>query len=150
LILFRESGTLEICQWTAIGILSTLLDYEIKFNHNCPTYSKKPFFQTEQIMTQKLERVLNDLKHYIQISYCDSIEPNYRIPILDHSKSYSSSGFFPLKFKDANISSDDGLYTIINYLLKKRTSDQYQILLVDVGIFWRYYKWIYNPRIRIP
>jgi len=31
-----------------------------------------------------------------------------------------------------------------------KTSNQYQIILVDVGIFWRYYKWIYNPSIFIP
>jgi len=28
--------------------------------------------------------------------------------------------------------------------------DYYQVVVVDVGIFWRYYKWIYNPLIRIP
>ena len=31
-----------------------------------------------------------------------------------------------------------------------KTSNRYQVIVVDVGIFWRYYKWIYNPIIRIP
>jgi len=35
-------------------------------------------------------------------------------------------------------------------LIDYRVFNSYQIVLVDVGIYWRYYKWLYNPNIRIP
>ena len=51
---------------------------------------------------------------------------------------------------DYNLSSDKGLYDILTLLSFKKNIDKYQIILVDVGIFWRYYKWIYNQNNRIP
>ena len=91
------------------------------FNQNCPTFPKKPFEYFENIIYDKLNNLKNNLKIYRQSSYCDSIEPNYRIPILDHSKDYSCFGFYPFAFKDINISSDEGLYLIINYLREMKT-----------------------------
>ena len=116
----------------------------------CPTYPKKPFAELENSLFENLKNMQINLKNYIYFSYCDSIEPNYTIPILDHNKAYSTSGFYPIGFQDVNISSDEGLYRIINYLIDQKTINQYQIIVVDVGIFWRYYKWIYNYEIRIP
>ena len=88
------------------------------FNQNSPTFPEKPFEDCENIIYDNLNNLKNNLKKYIQSSYCDSIEPNYRIPILDHSKDYSCFGFYPFAFKDINISSDEGLYFIINYLIR--------------------------------
>ena len=51
---------------------------------------------------------------------------------------------------DSNISSDQGLYEVLTFLSLKKQLNKYQIILVDVGIFWRYYKWIYNRNNRIP
>ena len=72
------------------------------------------------------------------------LSPIYRIPILYYSTKYSLSDFYPLKFMDSNISSDQGLYEVLNELSFKKNLEKYQIILVDVGIFGRYYKWIYN------
>ena len=83
-------------------------------------------------------------------SYADSIDPTYSIPMLQFNINYSLSNFYPYKFKNYNLSSDLGLYQMINFLNKMKSSNRYQVIVVDVGIFWRYYKWIYNPVIRIP
>ena len=50
---------------------------------------------------------------------------------------------------DYNLSSDKGLYDILNLLSFKKNIDKYQIILVNVGVFWRYYKWVYNQNNRI-
>jgi hypothetical protein len=93
---------------------------------------------------------INLSKYLYNESYCDCIDPHYSIPILDHNELYSLSDFFPIEFKDQNLSSDEGLYNIIIHLIEIKIPNKYQIILVDVGIFWRYYKWLYNPSIRIP
>ena len=79
----------------------------------CPTFPKKPFTELENYLFENLKNNQINLKNYIYFSYCDSIEPNYTIPILDHNKAYSTTGFYPFGFQDINISSDEGLYKII-------------------------------------
>ena len=121
------------------------------FNQKKPTFPKNPFQKTKNIMEDTLNNSISKLKNYLNnYSYCDSIDPHYSIPIYDHTRSYSLCGFNPIKFYNENISSDNGLYQILLDLIDKRVSNCYQTVLVDVGIFWRYYKWIYNPNIRIP
>jgi hypothetical protein len=122
----------------------------LDYNIDCPTYPLKPFSITDSILIKNIEHFKKNLKQYLYYSFCDSIKPNYRIPILDHSVKYSLSDFYPMKFMDCNISSDKGLYDILQFLNQKKNIDKYQIILVDVGIFWRYYKWVYNPNNRIP
>src|SRR5688500_10752411 len=113
--MIRESGTFKICQWTTIGIMNNEKIIDMTFNQKCPSYPEKPLQDSEKIIFDHLNNLQKDLKIYIQTSYCDSIQPNYRIPILDHTKDYSCFVFYPFGFQDINISSDEGLYFIINY-----------------------------------
>ena len=102
-------------------------------------------------MIKNFELIKSHLKDYLYYnSICDSINPNYRIPILDYSNNYSLSDFYPWKFMDCNISSDQGLYDVLSELSFKKNPNNYQIILVDVGIYWRYYKWLYNQNNHIP
>ena len=66
--------------------------------------------------------------------------------INDHDKkNYTLKDFYPLKFLDQNSASDVGLYNILEYIFKKKKEGYYMPILVDVGIYWRLLKWIYNP-----
>lgn len=118
--------------------------------NDCKTYPDLPYTESENIMYKNFQNLIENLEKYINYSYCDCIDPTYEIPLMPVSKSYSLIDFYPIQFLDSNISSDEGFYDTINFLLTKRNSKNYQVILVDVGIFWRYYKWIYNPEIRIP
>jgi hypothetical protein len=101
-------------------------------------------------MYDRFKKLLENLNEYISYSYRDGIDPSYEIPIMYQNKTYSLNDFYPIELLDYNISSDEGLYKTLLYLFDKKLNDSYQIILVDIGIFWRYYKWIYNPEIRIP
>ena len=102
-------------------------------------------------MIKNFELIKSHLKDYLYYnSICDSINPNYRIPIFDYSNNYSLSDFYPWKFMDCNISSDQGLYDVLSELSFKKNPNNYQIILVDVGIYWRYYKWLYNQNNHLP
>ena len=81
--------------------------------------SKKPF---KNIMVKNFQLVKHHLKSYLYYnSICDSINPIYRIPILDYSTKYSLSDFYLLKFMDFNISSDQGLYDVLTELSFKKS-----------------------------
>jgi len=134
-----------------VGIINLHnINYSLSLKSDCYTYPPSPYNENYNILYDSFELLLSGLKKYISSSYCDFIQPQYEIPLMIHSKEYSLSDFYPIQFIDENISSDEGLYQILQFLSSKKLSDNYQIILVDVGIFWRYYKWIYNPIIRIP
>jgi len=103
------------------------------YNPNKPTFPKNPFEESRNIIEDTLNKNISSLKHYLDHSYCDSIEPHYTIPIYDHTKIYSLCRFYPIKFYDLNISSDNGLYNILLELIDYRFFNSYQIVLVDVG-----------------
>ena len=131
---------MQSCQWTAIGLIQInnySIDLSVKLNN--PTYPSKPFSIIEEIMFLNFSSLKENLSKYIFYSICDSINPKYQTPILKYSKNYSLSDFYPLRFMDSNISSDQGLYEVLTFLSLKKQLNKYQIILVDVGIFWRYY-----------
>ena len=92
-------GSLQSCQWTAIGIIKSTypLNFSLDYKKECPSYPTIPFRDTESIMIPKFESLKINLKKYLYFdSICDSINPNYSIPILDYSINYSLNDFFIL------------------------------------------------------
>ena len=140
-----DKGTLNQCLWTAVGVFNSFPE-DILFENIISTYSKTPIKNIN--FTKNLYAKQKGLKEYLyNYSRCDAISPTYTLPLYHHTKAYSSEGFYPVTFLDHNIASDEGFYQVLQFLSKIQNNQGYQIIVVDVGIFWRYYKWIYNPKI---
>ena len=137
-----DKGTINHCLWTAVGVFNSFPE-DILFENIISTYSKTPIKNIN--FTKNLYAKQKGLKEYLyNYSRCDAISPTYTLPLYHHTKAYSSEGFYPVTFLDHNIASDEGFYQVLQFLSKIQNNQGYQIIVVDVGIFWRYYKWIYN------
>jgi hypothetical protein len=133
--------------WTAIGCIA--IDNNILSNSHFTYDNLNKYYNLIKNLLDLTKFGINDFHHY---SICKAFDI-YSIPIrnpdrLNIKSYYNLDDFYPQEILPYNIGSDDGFKSILDHLSQNYTLSNNSIIpiIVDINIYWRFYKWTYNPR----
>jgi hypothetical protein len=132
--------------WTALGCI------EIKHNFNITkSFNYHSIFNNDitTIVNNNIFKYRIGLKQYRNFCVANNAFI-FTFPLKDPNKQsnlyYNLQDFYPIKILSENISSDNGFFNCFKEILDKYCLlESITPLVVDINIYWRYSKWIYNP-----
>ena len=137
-----KSSGFQTANWTAIGCIKIKYPFSILIPINYDSIMKSEIVNTNIIFQRK------GLYNYDYYSFCRNAFIN-TFP-LKHPNSdnlyYNLTDFYPLKILSHNIGSDIGFKNVYDYIINNYSLNNTMTpIILDINIYWRFYKWIYNP-----